>query len=173
MALSNKARLCDQVRFTHIADADGTWDGTTDPMLDMRDYDGCCIVICATTVAVDATHFLEFAKVVSNSDSDGGGTDHDIAEAVTTDGGSTKTLTGSNYGTAVNTAQNQQMIVLDVRADQMYAGDRYIGLVTTVNAGGTYPIHILYIQYNGNFSYKDMFQFAGTRTAFQYDGDLS
>lgn len=169
--LSNNARLCDQVKIDHCYDADGTFDGTT-VMLDMKDYDGCMFVIGGTTVAPGATHFISGIKVVSNTTATGGGTDHDICEAVTTDGGSTKTLAAADMGTAaVTTFTDQNMVVLDVKADQMYDGDRYIGLVTTKGGtGATFPFHCVAIRYRGANTFKDMFQ--TTRTAFQYDGDL-
>lgn len=167
MALGNKARLCDQVKFDHVVDVDGTYDGTG-TMVDMRDYDGCCVVVTGGTTA-DTTHHLTSVNVISNTTAAGAGTDHIIAEAVTTDGGTTDDLTQADYGISANTTKNDQMIVLDVRADQMYAGDRFI-CCSTVGTG-TFITNILYIRYNGNFSFKDMFQ--ATRTAFQYDGDLT
>ena len=106
--------------------------------------------------------------MVSNTTSAGAGTDHDIAECVTTDGGSTKTLTAADVGTTAPTTLHSQLLALDIKNDQMYAGDRYIGAVTT--STGTYTCVILYIRYNGAANYKDMIQ--STRTAYQYDGDL-
>lgn len=168
MTQANKARLCDQVKIDHVYDADGAYDGTAQTMLDMRDFDGCCVLALGGTTA-DATHHLTSLNVISNSASDGGGTDHIIAEAVTTDGGTVDDLTQADYGVAANTTVNDQMVLLDVRADQMVGSDRYIAAVTT--GTGTFITHIVYFRYNGNFSFKDMFQ--ATRTAFQYDGDLT
>jgi len=170
MGLSNNARLCDQVKIDYVIDANGTYDGTPN-MLDMRDYDGCMIIVSSGTTTIDATNYVAAVKVISNTTAAGAGTDHEIAEAVTTDGGTTKTLTGANmYGTATAAATtvSDKLIVMDVRADQMYAGDRYICCSTT--GGGTLVTHIMYIRYNGHCSFKDMFQ--TTRTAFQYDGNL-
>lgn len=163
-------RLSDYVKLDHGYDADGTFDGTT-VMLDMAGYDGCLFIVCGTTVAPGATHFISKIRVVSNTTAAGAGTDHEIAEAVTTDGGTTKTLAAANMGTAaVTTATDQNLVILDVKADQMYAGDQYIGLVTEKGGtGATFPFHWVAIRYRGT-AYKDMFQ--TTRTAFQYDGDL-
>ena len=171
MGLSNNGRLCDCVKFDYVIDANGSYDGTGD-MLDMKDYDGCCVVVSSGTTTIDATNYIANVVIISNTTAVGGGTDHEICEAVTTDGGTTKTLTGPDmYGTATAAATtvSDKLIVLDVRADQMYAGDRYICCSTT--GGGTLVTHIMYIRYRGAFSFKDMFQ--GTRTAFQYDGDLA
>jgi hypothetical protein len=169
MALSNNARLCDQIRIDTIYDANGTHDGTTPTMLDMKDYDACCVLVVPAATTADATHHITGFKVVSNTTAAGAGTDHDIAEAVTTDGGTTQTLTQADMGTSAPTTLHSQLMALDIRADQMYAGDRYIGAVLA--ATGTYTCNIVYIRYRGHNNYKDMFQ--TTRTAFQYDGDLS
>lgn len=168
MGLSNNARLCDQIKIDHVYDANGAYDGTAS-MIDMTGYDGCLVLVLGAATVPSATHHITGFKVVSNTTAAGAGTDHDIAEAVTTDGGSTKTLTAADMGTAAMTTQGDTGILcLDVRSDQMYAGDSYIGAVTT--GTGTFTCHIIYIRYRGNFNYKDMFQ--ATRTAFQYDGDL-
>ena len=165
MANASNARLCDQIKIDTIADADGDFDGTGGTMLDMRDWDGICCFIVGTTVAADTTHFLTTFKMVSNSQADGGGTDSDVASAVTTDGGTTETLAAADYGTAVNTAFHDKMVLLDVRASQMADGDRYIAPVIT--SGGTWPMVVVCVRYNGR-SFKDVFQ--ATRTAFQLDG---
>ncbi len=167
--LANNARMSDTVRIDHCySDGNGNWDGST-VMLDMKDYDGCMFIIGATTVAPSATNCIAAVRVISNTTAAGAGTDHEIAEAVTTDGGTTKTLVAADMGTAaVTTFTNQNFIVMDVKASQMYAGDRYIGIMLTET--GTFPTHTVALRYNGSFNFKDMFQ--TTRTAFQYDGDL-
>ena len=170
MSLADNARMCDHVKIDYVIDADGTYDGTPD-MIDMKDFDRCLIVVSSGTTTIDATNHLTGVKIISNTTAAGAGTDHDIVEAVTTDAGSTKTLTGADmYGTAtaVATTVSDKVIVLDVRADQMYKGDRFI--CCTCAGTGTFVTHIMYIRYNGSFQFKDMFQ--GTRTAFQHDGDL-
>lgn len=167
MALGNKARLCDQVRIDHVYDADGAYDGTGQTMLDMRDFDGCCVLLVGGTTA-SATHHITGFTIISNSASDGSGTDTVFATAVDTEGGTTTAaaaMTQADYGIAANTTINSQMMVLDVRADKMADSDRYIAAVTT--STGTFITHIIYVRYNGNFSFKDMFQ--ATRTAFQLD----
>ena len=171
MGLSNAARLCDQVKIDYFIDANGTIDGTAD-MIDMKDYDGCLIIVSSGTTTIDATNYVAHAWVISNTTAAGAGTDHIIAEAVTTDGGTTDTLTGADmYGaaTAAATSVSDKLIALDVKADQMYPGDRYICLSST--GAGTFVTHVMYIRYRGAHNFKDMFQ--GTRTAFQYDGDLT
>lgn len=167
--LANNARLSDCVKIDQMySDGNGNFDGST-VMLDMKDYDGCMFIIGGTTVAPSATNLITAVRVISNTTAAGAGTDHEIAEAVTTDGGTTKTLLCTDMGTAaVTTATDQNLIVMDVRADQMYAGDRYVGIMLTET--GTFPSHTIAIRYRGSFSMKDMFQ--ATRTAFQYDGDL-
>jgi hypothetical protein len=171
MGLSNNARLCDQIKIDYAGVAGAAsagFDGTSGTMIDMKDYDGCLVLILGEVTTASATHSITGFKVVSNNAAAGGGTDTDIAEAVTTDGGSTTTLTVADFGTSAPTAHNDQMLALDVRADQMAAGDRYIGAVVTNT--GTYTFTVVYIRYRGGVSYKDMFQ--ATRTAFQYDGNL-
>lgn len=167
MGLNTNARLCDSIRIDYAYDADGTYDGTA-AMIDMKDYDGCMVLVLGAATTGSATNHVKAFKVVSNTTAAGAGTDHDIAEAVTTDGGTTKTLTVADFGTVAPSTLGSQMLCLDVKADQMYAGDRYIGAVTT--GTGTFTCVIVYIRYRGNFSFKDMFQ--ATRTAFQYDGNL-
>jgi len=159
-------RLSDKIKIDYVYDADGTWADAT--WYDMKDYDGFMAVALGTSVPAEATNFLKTFKIASNSGSTGGGTDHDIAEAVTTDGGSTTTLAAADMGTTPFTTAGDQVVLLDVGADQMYAGDRYVSVKTT--GSGTFPVVFMFIRYNGNYSYKDMFQ--GTRSAFQYDGDL-
>lgn len=167
--LVNTGRLSDHIRIDHVYDAAGTYDGTTTAMdIDMQGWDGCLVLLFGTGVAADGTHYTAGLKVISNSDSDGGGTDTDIAEAVTTDGGTTKTLTNADYGTAANTTVNSQLIALDVRASQMPQGDRYIAAYN--DGQGTWPVTIVYIRYNGDHVFKDVIQ--AIRTAFQYDGAL-
>lgn len=168
MPLANSGRLCDNISVYSVYDADGAYDGTAQTMIDMKDFDGCCVLLLGSATTPSATHHVTGFKIVSNSASDGTGTDHDIAEAVTTDGGSTKTLTAADFGTAAPSTVGQQLMCLDIRADQMYDGDRYIAAVTT--GTGTFTCNIVYIRYRGSFNYKDMIQ--ATRTAFQYDGDL-
>lgn len=170
MGLSNKARLCDQSKIVHVHDADGAYDGTATVMdVDMQGFDGCHVFIVGAAVAFTGTNHVTGFKIVSNSDSDGGGTDTDIATAVDTEGLSSTAaaaLTQADYGTAVNTTAGDQTMYLDVRADQMPQGDRYIAAVTT--STGTIPISIIYLRYNGDNHFKDMFN--ATRTAFQFDG---
>ncbi|HUT13089.1 MAG TPA: hypothetical protein VMY42_21525 [Thermoguttaceae bacterium] len=165
--LANNARMCDQVRIDSVYDPLGDTDLTA-LMIDMKDYDGCMVLVIPTITTTSASHLITGFKVVSNTTSIGGGTDHDICEAVTTDGGTTKTLTAANMGTSAPSALHNQLLCLDVRADQMYPGDRYICAVMT--STGTYGSAVVYIRYNGHCSFKDMFQ--TTRTAFQYDGNL-
>ena len=170
MSLASKARLSDMIKIDYVIDADGTYDGTPD-MIDMKNWDGCLVIVSSGTTTIDNTNHLTGFKVQSNTTAAGAGTDHDIVEAVTTDGGTTQTLTGADmYGTAtaVATTVSDKLMALDVRADQMFAGDRFICARTA--GTGTFVTHIMYIRYNGAFSYKDMIQV--TRTAFQYDGDL-
>ncbi len=138
----------------------------------MQGWDGCLVIISSGTTTVNATNYIASAKVISNTTSAGGGTDHEIVEAVTTEGGTTTTLTGANMlGSSTNlvaaTTVTDKFIALDVRSSQLFAGDRYIGVVT-VDAG-TLVTHIMYIRYNGANNFKDMMW--GTRTAFQFDGD--
>ncbi len=166
MGQNTAARLSDSIKIDTIADADGAFDGTSGTMLDMRDFDGMACFIIGTTVPAEGTNFLKTFKLVGNSQSNGGGTDNDIMSAVTTEGGSTETLAAADYGTAVNTAHHDQMVMLDMKADQMTAGDRFVAAVTT--GSGTWPMVIIYVRYNGTFSTKDMFQ--ATRTAFQLNG---
>jgi len=164
---ATKSRLCDNVSIEYVYSVSGTYDGTA-AMVDMRGYDGCMVLVLGTVSALSATDHLTGFKIVSNTTAAGAGTDHDIAEAVTTDGGSTKTLTSADIGAGAFTTKGSRMLCLDVRNDQMYAGDRYIGAVTAET--GTLEIVVIYIKYHGTFSFKDMFQ--ATRTAFQYDGPL-
>lgn len=167
--LATNARLCDCIYVKSVYDTDGAYDGTAQTMHDMRDWDGCLVLLLPAATTASATHHITGFKIVSNTSSTGGGTDHDIAEAVTTDGGTTKTLAAADVGTSAPTTVHNQLLALDIRADQMYAGDRYIAAVTTKT--GTYTCVICYIFYRGNYTYKDLIQ-AGTRTAFQYDGNL-
>ena len=167
--LADNARLCDCIRVDSVYDANGTYDGTADTaMLDMLEWDGCAVLVLPAATAASATNVITAFKIVSNSGATGGGTDHDIAEAVTTDGGTTKTLAAADMGASAGTAIHNQLLCLDIRADQMYAGDRYIAAMLT--ATGTYTCTVVYIRYRGSFSFKDMIQ--TTRTAFQYDGNL-
>lgn len=169
MALGTKARLNDATRIDHVYDADGTYDGTATAMdIDMQGFDSCLVTLYGTSVTADGSNFVSGFKITSNSESDGSGTDTDIAETTTTEGGTTIVLAAADYGTAVNTAVNSQALHLDIRADQMPQDDRYIAAV--VAATGTYPIHIVYQRYNADHSFKDMYQ--ATRTAFQNDGAL-
>ena len=159
------ARLSETVRMDHVYDANGTYDGTSDDtMLDMLGFDGVLIWAMAAQTVVDASNLITAFKVVSNSASDGSGTDTTLAEIVTTDGGTTTALLAADYGTAVNTTLNSQALYLDIRADQMADGDRYLGVITT--ATGTIPTHFVYFRYRG-FAFTDVFQ--ATRTAFQKD----
>lgn len=167
--LVNTGRLSDHVRIDHVHDIAGAYDGTSGTMdIDMQGWDGCLVLLLGAAVQADATHYSAGFKIVSNSDADGGGTDTDIAEAVTTDGGTTKTLLAADYGTAVNTTANSQLIALDVRASQMPQGDRYIAAVN--DGQSTWPCTIVYIRYNGDNVFKDVIQ--ATKTAWQYDGNL-
>lgn len=167
MSLATKARLCDQTKWTYIYDANGTHDGTTPTMIDMAGWDRCCVMVLGAGTTASATNLVTGFKIVSNTTSAGAGTDHDIAEAITTETGTTKTLTCADFGVVAPTTLGSQMLCLDIGADQMYAGDRYVGAVLA--ATGTFTCTIVYVQYNGT-SFKDVFQ--TTRTAFQYDGDL-
>jgi len=167
MTLSNNARLCDQINIKTIYDANGTYDVAADEV-DMKDWDRCCVMVLGAATTADATHHITGFKIVSNTTSAGAGTDHDIVEAVTTDGGTTVALTQADYGIVAPSTLGDQVLCLDIRADQMYAGDRYIRAVLA--ATGTFTCVILYIRYNGSFNYKDMIQ--ATRTAFQHDGDI-
>lgn len=174
MSLATNARLSDCIKIDYTCEvAEGDHDGTAITMVDMKGWDGCLVlVLTAGGSTINATDYIANFKIVSNSASDGSGTDHDIAEAVTADGGETKTLTGADmYGAATATPAagvNDKFLALDVRNEQLYAGDRYIAAVT-VDAG-TLEIVIVYIRYRGNYSYKDMLW--STRYAFQYNGDL-
>lgn len=171
MTMSTTARIDGQIRVDHVYDADGAYDGTATAMdIDMQGYGACLTLLFGTSVAFSAANLITGFKIVSNSDADGGGTDTDIAEAVTTDGGTTQTLTEANAGTAVNTAVNNQLMALDIRASQMPQGDRYVAAVIAATTTGALPIHIIYIRYNASHSFKDVIQ--ATRTAFQYDGNL-
>ena len=167
MSLSSNSRLCDNVRIDSVYDTAGDTD-LSGVMVDMKEYDGClCLILPAATTASDS-HLITAFKVVSNTTAAGAGTDQDIAEATTTDGGTTKTLTKADMGVSAPTALHNQLLALDVRADQMYAGDRYIrGEATST---GTYTCTFVYIRYRGAHNYKDMIQ--TTRLAFQHDGDL-
>lgn len=152
MGLNNKSKLLEQINIQHLYDADGTHDGTTPTMIDMQGWDGCLVLIFGTVSAPNATDHLLTFKVTGNSDADGGGTDHTIASAVTTDGGSTTTLAIADIGTGAATTLNSNFYALDIRADQMTAGDRYIGAETTKT--GTFEITIAYIRYNGDHLYQ-------------------
>ena len=165
---ATKSRLCDNVKVDYVYSTSGTYDGTAD-MVDMRGYDGCMVLVLGSVSALAATDHLTGFKIISNTTSAGAGTDHDIVEAVTTDAGSTKTLATADFGLGAFTSVNDRMMCLDVRNDQMYAGDRYIAAVTAET--GTLEIVVVYIRYHGTFSFKDMFQ--ATRAAFQNDSDLS
>lgn len=169
--LVNTGRLCDHVLITHVHDAAGTYDGTVTTMdVDMKGWDGCLVLLLGAAVQADATHYSQGFRIISNSKSDGTGTDTDIAEAVTTDGGTTKTLAAADYGTAANTTTaTTQLIALDIRASQMPQGDRYIAAYN--DGQSTWPCSIVYIRYNGDHVFKDVIQ-NGARTAFQYDGNL-
>lgn len=169
-----EGKLTDHIKVDVAYDA-GTatkYDGTAQAMIDMRDYDGCAVFVIGTTVAATTAHLVTGFKIVSNTTSTGGGTDHDIAEAVTTDGGTTETLAKGHWGTGTNgvTPIDTCFGYLDIKADDMYAGDRYIAAMTT-GVTGTIPYMIVYIRYRGKYSFKDMVQ--TTRTMFQYTGDLS
>lgn len=167
MGLGTKARLIDQIRVDHIYDADGTYDGTAGAMdIDMQGWDGCLVMVFGQVSVADGTDHLVAFKVISNSASDGTGTDTDLADAVTTDGGTTTTLTEVNYGTVAPTTLNSQFYALDIRADQMPQGDRYIGASTT--KAGTFEIDIVYIRYNGDHAFKGVQQ--ATQVQFQLDG---
>ncbi len=167
--LINRGKLFDHINIQHIYDADGTHDGTTPKMVDMQGVDGCLVVVFPTVSQPDGTDHLTGFKIVSNSAQDGSGTDTDIAEAVTTDGGTTQTLDTNDIGTGTaTTALNGNFYVLDIRADQMADDDRYIGAVTAKT--GTLEITIMYMTYNLNHAFRDVGQ--ATRLAFQHDGNL-
>lgn len=168
MGLSSECKLSETISLYTIYDAGGAYDGTTPTMVDMAGYGGCLVLVLGSSVTASATHGVTGFKIVSNTTAAGAGTDHDIAEAVTTDGGSTITLAAADFGTTAPTTLSQQCLYLDIKASQMYAGDRYIGAV--IAAAGAFPIVIVYIRYNGDYSAKDLLQ--STRTAFQYDGNL-
>ena len=169
--LASNARLCDSIRIDSVYDADGAHDLSASAMaIDMKDWDGCLVLVQPALTTADATHHITGFKVASSDASDGSnsGTVTDIAEAVTTDGGATKTLTQSDMGISAPTTLHSQLMALDIRADQMADGHRYITAITT--STGTYTCNIVYIRYRGSHNYKDMIQ--ATRTAFQYDGNL-
>lgn len=168
MSLQTNARLSDCIRVDSVYDPLGDTDLTGVP-IDMKDWDGCLVLILPTITTPDATHHITGFAVASNSASDGSGTDHDIVEAVTADAGTTKTLTAAELGTAAFTAVHNYLFALDVRADQLYAGDRYI--VAKPTSTGTFGCVIVYIRYRGAYSYKDMIQ--ATKSNYQYDGDLT
>jgi hypothetical protein len=160
--------LSEHVRIDHAYDANGAHDGTAFGMLDMNGWDGCLVLVFGLSVASSATNHVTGFKIVSNTTAAGGGTDHDIGEAVTTEGGTTVALTTADMGTAAAyTSANSEFMALDVRQDEMYPGDRYIAAVTT--GTGTYPIHIVYLRYRGDAG-KDIIQ--ETRLQFQYHGNL-
>lgn len=167
MGLNSEGRLVGQVRFSSVYDADGTYDGTAD-MLDMKGWDGCLVLALPADVLPSVgTNFLTGFKIVSNNTAAGGGTDTEIAEAVTTDGGTTKTLTAANMGTAAVASLGNDVLALDIKAEEMPQGDRYIAAVTAKS--GTFPVRIVYIQYNGDHVFSNVIQ--PTRTAFQFYGD--
>jgi hypothetical protein len=171
MALGNNARLSDQIRIDSVYDPAGDTDLTT-AMIDMKDYDGCLVLLIPGPTTASGSHLITAFGVVSNTTSAGGGTDHVIADAVTGDGATATTaltLASANMGTAVPTVLHNQLMALDIRADQMYAGDRYICAV--LESTGTYGVCIVYIRYRGNANYKDMIQ--GTRLTFQHDGEVT
>lgn len=159
----------DNIKIDYVYDADGTHDGTAITMLDMKGYDGCLCIVTGCGTTIDGTNYVAAFKIVSNSSSTGTGTDHTVAKCVTTDGGTTTTLTGADmYGAATATAAagvHDRFLALDIKTDQLTAGDRYVAAVTT--KGGTLPINILYVRYKGDFNYKDMAW--ATRYNFQYN----
>lgn len=168
MSQATKARFVDTHKVNVVSDADGAYDGTP-TMLDMRDYERICCIVATTTTAPDTTHHITSFNLVSNTTAAGAGTDHIIAEAVTTSGGTVDTLTQADMGTAASTTMFDQFMALDVGADDMYAGDRYVCAVTT--GTGTLPCVFFYFRYNGNFQTDWMVQ--ATQTAFQHTGDLT
>lgn len=165
-------RLSDNLEIDLAHDDDGTYDGTTVTMVDMAGYSRCLVLAMPCQTKVDATNYLAAFKIVSNSASDGSGTDHDICEAVTTSGGTTTTLTGADmYGTATATIAagvNKKYLALEVRSEDLYPGDRYIAAKST--KGGTQSINYVYIRVPDH-AQKDAL-YAGTRYAFEYLGNL-
>lgn len=163
------ARLSDQIKVDYVYDTDGTLAATAHTRLDMRDYDGCLFMIVGADTTIDSNNYIAAFKVQSNTASTGAGSSTTICKAVTTDGGTTTTLTGADmYGTTTATvaaAYHDRLLYLDVRADQMGAGHRYLNIVTT--KGGTLPIVVIAIRYKGAHNFKDMLQ--TTRYAFQND----
>lgn len=168
MAQATKARFVDTHKVEIITDADGAYDGTGVGR-DMRDYERICVIASPTTTTPTASHLIESFNLISNTTAAGGGTDHIIAEAVTAVGGTTDTLTAADMGTVDGSTLTDQFIALDVGADDMYPGDRYISALTT--GTGTNPTVFIFIRYNGNFQTDWMIQ--ATRTAGQYTGDLT
>ncbi len=167
MGLNSNARLSDQVRVDSVYDPLGDTDlGAV--AIDMKDYDGCLVLLIPTITTASDSHLITGFKIVSNTTAAGAGTDHDIAECVTTDGGTTTTLTKEDMGILAPSALHSQHMHLDIRADQMYPGDRYIFAVLA--STGTYGVAIVYVRYRGHANFKDMIQ--ATRVAFQYNGDL-
>ena len=168
-----EGKLTDYIKVDAVFDA-GTatkFDGTAQAMIDMQGYDGCAVFIIGHATPFSVTNLITNCKLVSNNASLGGGTDHDIAEMVTTEGGSTTTLTAADWGTGTcgATPIDSCFGYLDIKTDDLYAGDRYIAVVTATVAG-TIPHTMLYIRYRGTHSFKDMVQ--TTRTMFQYTGDV-
>lgn len=158
----------DNCKIDYQYDADGTLDGTATTMIDMQGYSGCLVMVFGAATTPSATHCITGFKVVSNTTSAGGGTDHDIAEGVTTDGGTTKTLTNGDFGTAAFTTPSSTFWALDVKAEDIYPGDRYIAAVLA--GTGTFTCTVVYLRYGPDNSWKDMFQ--TTRTCYQYRGNL-
>ncbi|KKL15349.1 hypothetical protein LCGC14_2506510, partial [marine sediment metagenome] len=72
-------KLLDHVRFDHLYDADGAYDGfaagAATASIDMKGYDGCLILAFGLDVTASGGNNLSGLIVESNSAADGSGTD--------------------------------------------------------------------------------------------------
>lgn len=116
--------------------ADGTgW-------IDMSTWDGCVVII----YNISGSSYLSLFKIIGNSSSSGGSTDHDVV-----------TLTNP---TNINVAGETAM--LEFLSSQMTDGDRYI--TASINSDSAEPCTVTFIRWRGRYIHGSI----GTYTETAY-----